>query len=138
MHGTREVAIPVLTMLAKIEGVQEIRAGAAYAEIGNRAEVRNGDMLFRRLGEKEESHWRMGSPGERLELFERRASVAQLPLFELRKAAHQRVDAVPGAFTRPAQQIGLNGDTVHGLILPGVRAIGKHQFSVRDSSRTVR
>ena len=124
MHRASKIAVPVLTLLAEMDGVQKIGAGVIQMYVGDRAEVRNGNPLDGRLGEKQESQWSAGRLGECLELLERRPHFTELPAFELREATCQRFGAVPGALTRPAQHLGMNRRAAHGFIplkAPGAR-----------------
>ena len=47
--GSREVTIPLLTLLADIDGVEKVRARASDAFVTDGAEVRDGNALDRRL-----------------------------------------------------------------------------------------
>jgi hypothetical protein len=47
--GSREVAVPLLTLLADIDGVEKVRARVSDAFVTDGAEVRDGNALDRRL-----------------------------------------------------------------------------------------
>ena len=94
VHGQRELAVPVLALLAQIDRLQEIRAWTAHMDIGDGPEVRNWHPFERRFLEKQKSHWSAGRLRKRLNLLESGPHVAPFPLFESRKPTDQGIDIV--------------------------------------------
>ena len=103
VHGHREVAIPVLALLAQIDGLQKIRAWMAHVDVGDSAEVRDRYAFDRGFREKKESHWSTGRLRKRLDLLESGLHLAPFPLFKPREATRQRVGIVARALARPAE-----------------------------------
>ncbi len=111
--GSGEIAVPVLPLLAQIDGIQEIRTGLADVGISDRSEIGDGNGLFRRLREKQKPNRRMRCLRETLELFERRLCVAALPLFKLGETFVEVGKIEPRAISRSAQQLLLHHHAIH-------------------------
>ena len=113
VHGHREVAIPVLALVAQIDGLQQIRAWMVHVDVSDGAEVRDRHPFDRRFREKQESHRRTGRLRKRLDLLESGLYLAPFPRFKPREATRQGIGIVARALARPAEQRGLDGDAVH-------------------------
>ena len=113
VHGQREVAIPVLALLAQIDGLQKIRARMAHVDVGDGAEVRDRYALDRWFFQKKESNRGTGRLRKRFDLLESGLHLAPFPLFKPREATGQRAGIVARALARPAEQRGSDGDPVH-------------------------
>ena len=116
MYGPNEVTVPVLALLAEIDGIQKIRAGVAQADLGDGTEVpdckpstggsarkKNPTGVWVALA-KASSCLSVGST----------SPPSHASIFGKRPAS--RIYAVPGSLTRPAQKIGADGDAVHNVI----------------------
>ena len=82
-RGPHELAIPVLPLLAEIDGIEQIGAWPIQACVAHGAEIGNRNVLDRRLAKKQAPDRREGRPGETLELLERRPNLTPLPGIEL-------------------------------------------------------
>src|SRR2546428_5724997 len=65
-RGTREVAVPLLALLADVDGVEQVRARAFDALVAGGAEVGDRNALDRRLLKKQEADRCVRGPGEAL------------------------------------------------------------------------
>ena len=136
VHGHREVAIPVLALLAQIDGFQEIRAWMAHVDVGDSAEVRNRYPFDRRFHEEKESHWGTGRLRKRLDLLESGLHLAPFPRSKSREATRQRIGIEARALAGPPEQRGLDCDTVHLFLYPFTRLNQTLTRSSSDSSST--
>lgn len=118
MHAPRELPIPVLTLLAQVDGVQQVGARVADVRVGDGAEVRNRNPLYRWFREKQKTDGGVGGLREGFELLERWLDFTALPGFQLPEASRERIDTVARTLTRPADQFGLDGDAGHGTTFP--------------------
>ena len=106
-----EIPVPVLALLAKIDRVEEVHAGAADRPIANGAKVRDRDLFLQRLRKEKGTNRRSGDLGELFQLLERGLLVSTFPFSVRGKALHQcsRLDACP--FPGPAQKLRFDVDT---------------------------
>ena len=106
--GSREIAVPLLALLADVDGIEQIGARPFDVPVADGAEVRNRHLLDRRLRQEQEPDRRVRGLGELLQLLQRRACVTALPVGKLREALRQRREVEPGTLARPAQQLRLD------------------------------
>lgn len=79
----REVAVPLLRLLAEVDGVQQIGTRRLDAPVGHRAQIGNGHGFLGWSGQEEVSDEDVGGLREGFELLECRIVLAPLPGFEL-------------------------------------------------------
>src|SRR5712692_6708656 len=106
--GAREVAIPLLALLADVDGIEQVGAWPFDVPIADGAEVRNRHLFDGWLLQEEETDRRVCDLGERLQLPQRRVCVTALPVGQLREALRQRREVESGTLARPAQQLRLD------------------------------
>lgn len=106
-----EVAIPVLALLAEIDGVEQVRGGLPYAPAAKSAEIRNGQAFDRLLRQEEVADGGMGGVGELLQLAEGGAGGFAFPFGEAGEMVSQVVQAEAGAVAGPVEEGGLYVDT---------------------------
>ena len=109
LSDPREVAVPALPFLARIDRIQEVRARLPHGPAGNGAEVWDGDGFLRRLGEEQVADRHMHGMGVRLHLLQRRLCLAGLPFRQILEPGCKLVVLSPCALTRPAEQCGIDG-----------------------------
>src|SRR5689334_3983003 len=100
--GSRKVAIPLLTLLADIDGVKKIGARVSDAFVTDGAEVRDGNMLDGRLLQEKVADGSVRGVGKAFQLLEGWARLAALPGIKMRKAVGERSAVEPGPLSRPA------------------------------------
>ena len=100
-----EIAIPLLTLLADIDRVEQVRTRPVDSDTGEGAEVRDRQAFDRRLREKQVAHWCVGRLCELLHLLQRRVPLPPFPCLELGNPTSQRLKGESGPLARPSKQL---------------------------------
>src|SRR3972149_5633860 len=85
-YGPSEVAVPVLALLADVEGVEKVRTRASGGLVADGAKVRDRNVFDRRLLEAEIADRGVGRPSKALDLLERWKHCATFPGLNFGKA----------------------------------------------------
>ena len=113
LPDANEVSVPALPLLASVDRIQQVRARSRHLLPGERAEVRNGNRLFRRLREEQVADGHMNGPGERLHLLQGGLRLAVLPLRQPLEPGRKVRLHPPGTLPRPADKLGIDRDAGH-------------------------
>lgn len=106
----RMVAVPVLTRLAQVDGVEEVSGGPADRRISQSAQVRHRQRFLRRGGQEELTEGSMRGMRELLELLHRGFAGSLRPLGELGEPPRRRLPVPTGALDGPGEQGGVDID----------------------------
>lgn len=106
-------AVPVLALLAEINGVQQVGAGAGDLLAADGAEIGDRQGLFRWLGQKEIPDRGAGGRGEALKRLQRRLDAPPLPFIEPAEPCSEGGRIAPGTINRPPDKLGFDGHPHH-------------------------
>ena len=113
--GTSELPIPVLTLLAKVDGIQQIRARLAAVRARSRAKVGDRNTLDRGFAKKQVPDRREGRLRKTLQLLERRPGLPALPSLDPRKPTRERIDSQACTVPRSTKKLRLHVNAIHVL-----------------------
>jgi hypothetical protein len=113
--GAREVSVPLLALLADVDGVEQIGAGELDRGAAQGPKVRDGQRLFGGLGQEEEADGRVGGRGELLELFQGGLRFTGDPFGELGEALGELLQVPAGAVDRPGEELRIDLDSHHHI-----------------------
>src|SRR3989339_70681 len=96
--------IPILPLLTEINSIKQISAWPFNKFILNRAIVRDWNLLYRWLGEKEKTNWCTGIFCKGFQLFEGWVYLIVPPLFKVGKSAFEHAGCNPNPPTSPINE----------------------------------
>src|SRR6185437_785077 len=111
------IAVPVLSLLAGIDRIEQVGTGPRDRPIGHRAEIRDRQRFVRRHWQEEIAHRRMGRTRKTFQLPQRGLHLARFPSLKPGKPCRHVNMIQPGAITRPAEQVRTDSDSGHTGIL---------------------
>ena len=102
------VAVPVLSLLALVDGVEKIRTRTNDRLVPDGSKVGYRDVVFWRRLQEEVANRRASRSRETLQLLQGGSQLARLPLRQLGKLARELLIVKARAFAGPCKQSGLN------------------------------
>ncbi len=106
-YGSSKIVIPLLTLLADVNGVEQVWRRMRSVHISSSAKIRDRHALYRRFRQEKKTDGGMDCLGKSLDLIERRLLIAALPPIELRERSREVLHCSPSTLTSPAQQFRL-------------------------------